>query len=612
MRSMLNTLKKIGLVILALSISFLTNAEIKDLPVKIVNGKRYHYYEVQPKETVYSLCRKLGITRQELVETNPSVADGLKAYQLLLFPLSSTINANHHAAVSEYKVQQGETGYGISRKFGMTLDEFYQLNPSSIDGINSGQIVKIKTLSQEQPLSDKNCGNTQSVSNSSDAIIIQQEGSSNYLVKSGDTFFGIAQKFGLGVDQLRAANKDVDILKEGMTINLPQACCELNNHISDNSNQTSPVKISNENTISYNNIEQAQDTLVIALALPLNATTDKRDARAVNAIEFYRGFMMSVDSLCNFGKPLKILTYDTQGSEERVNQILVDKELKKAHVILSPDEPKHLDLFAKYAEDNKIYLLNQFVIKDESYKTKSYVIQSNIPHESMYQKAVDYYVKSFKDKTPVFLKRSNGKVDKIEFVNLLKKALSDEGEKYHEIEFKDKLSLATLSQLPDSVNYAFIPVSSSISELNRFVSAINNFKEGRLSSNISLFGYPEWLIARGETLEALHEINSYIFSRFYSVDNDFAMNELKSRFRQWYGVGIADKIPRQGVYGFDTGMFLIRTLNNNNGDFSRLPMSYYGNQNSFDFIKENGGGFVNDELYIINFAPGNIYFKFLI
>ena len=39
----------------------------------------YHYYEVPAKETVYSLCYKLDITKDEMIRHNPSVADGLRS-----------------------------------------------------------------------------------------------------------------------------------------------------------------------------------------------------------------------------------------------------------------------------------------------------------------------------------------------------------------------------------------------------------------------------------------------------------------------------------------------------------------------------------------------------
>lgn len=613
MYSMLQRIKKLVLVAVVGISSLMAYAEIgvSELPTKTINGKQYHYYEVMPQETVYSLCRRFGISREELISANPSVADGLKAYQTLLFPVKNTQERTTGVRVFDYRVQRGETGYGISRKFGMTLEDFYQLNPNIAEGgLKAGMIVKVRK-SEGQTDDATILPQTHSNVDDNQQIDVDKNDQAIYKVKSGDTFFGIAQRYGLGVDQLRNTNPGIDVLKEGMTITLPQSC---------NENQSIEVGPSQSDLLATHSdrhrlecvedVVSDVDTLVIALVLPLKASTVKRDVRATNSLEFYRGFMLAVDSLRNYGKPLKVLTYDTDGSDERVKEILLNPELRTAHVILAPDAVSQLNLFVEFAANNKIYLLNQFVIKDQSYLTNPYVIQSNIPQKEMYQKAIDYYLNSFPTSVPVFLKRTDGKTDKEEFVGMLKDALSVAGRKYHEIEFKDKLSLTTLSQLPQGVGYAFIPVSSAIKELNCFVSAVSKFKAERLDSNICVWGYAEWLTARGGTLEALHNANAYIFSRFFSVDKDFAQEELQNKFRYWYGIGIADRVPRQGVYGFDTGMYLIRALNVNNGDFGRYPSSYFGIQNSFEFIQHTEGGFVNDEMYIINFAPGSGIFKF--
>ena len=613
MYSMLQRIKKLVLVAVVGISSLMAYAEIgvSELPTKTINGKQYHYYEVMPQETVYSLCRRFGISREELISANPSVADGLKAYQTLLFPVKKIQEESISSKDIDYQVQRGETGYGISRKFGMTLADFYQLNPNIAEGgLKAGMIVKVRK-SEGQTDDATILPQTHSNVDDNQQIDVNKNGQAIYKVKSGDTFFGIAQRYGLGVEQLRNANPEIDMLKEGITITLPQSC---------NENQSIEVGPSQSDLLATHSdrhrlecvedVVSDVDTLVIALVLPLKASTVKRDVRATNSLEFYRGFMLAVDSLRNYGKPLKVLTYDTDGSDERVKEILLNPELRTAHVILAPDAVSQLNLFAEFAANNKIYLLNQFVIKDQSYLTNPYVIQSNIPQKEMYQKAIDYYLNSFPTSVPVFLKRTDGKTDKEEFVGILKNALSEAGRKYHEIEFKDKLSLTTLSQLPQGVGYAFIPVSSAIKELNCFVSAVSKFKAERLDSNICVWGYAEWLTARGGTLEALHNANAYIFSRFFSVDKDFAQEELQNKFRYWYGVGISDRVPRQGVYGFDTGMYLIRALNVNNGDFSRYPSSYFGIQNSFEFIHQPEGGLVNDEMYIINFAPGSAIFKF--
>ena len=64
----------IAAILMGAASVFALHAAVKDLPVKTVNGRLYHYYEVPAKETVYSLCYKLDISKDEMIRHNPSVA----------------------------------------------------------------------------------------------------------------------------------------------------------------------------------------------------------------------------------------------------------------------------------------------------------------------------------------------------------------------------------------------------------------------------------------------------------------------------------------------------------------------------------------------------------
>ena len=130
-------------ILTALAIAVVANFSVyaMDLPKRLVNGKEYYYYEVKNKETIYGICRDLGITKAQLVKFNPSVADGLRSGVTLYFPVDEMDNAvtestpkakpetaPAHQTVSNsssniHLVQKGETIYGISRHYGMTQDE---------------------------------------------------------------------------------------------------------------------------------------------------------------------------------------------------------------------------------------------------------------------------------------------------------------------------------------------------------------------------------------------------------------------------------------------------------------------------------------------------------
>lgn len=64
-----------------------------DLPTKNINGETYHYYVVKQKETVYSLCKRFGISKDEIVKYNPAVADGLKTGMTLYFPAENNVGS---------------------------------------------------------------------------------------------------------------------------------------------------------------------------------------------------------------------------------------------------------------------------------------------------------------------------------------------------------------------------------------------------------------------------------------------------------------------------------------------------------------------------------------
>ncbi|MDE5836801.1 MAG: LysM peptidoglycan-binding domain-containing protein, partial [Paramuribaculum sp.] len=93
--------------LMAISLTVSAQSPIDALPVKMVNGLSYHYYTVESKETIYSICRKLDISQEELVRLNPSVEDGLKSGQTLYFPMKlNNVTSRVHT------VKKKETLYG--------------------------------------------------------------------------------------------------------------------------------------------------------------------------------------------------------------------------------------------------------------------------------------------------------------------------------------------------------------------------------------------------------------------------------------------------------------------------------------------------------------------
>ena len=131
---------------------------------------------------------------------------------------------------------------------------------------------------------------------------------------------------------------------------------------------------------------------------------------------------------------------------------------------------------------------------------------------------------------------------------------------------------------------------------------------------VRVFGYPEWITFRGESQKQLHELNTSIYSRFYSNPDDVRVKEINELYKKWYGSEMGNFLPSQGLLGFDMGMFVIESLRapsvalDSPGAVSvdNGMKIYDGVQNSFHIVRVPNAGAVNDMLYIITFRPSGI------
>ena len=123
-----------------------------------------------------------------------------------------------------HEVQKGETLYSISRKYGISVGELCSENNLSTSAvIKTGQKLKIPTQNSSETK------NTQKV-----------EKTDTYIVKKGDTLYGIAKRFGISVETLTILNKmsGSNTIKVGQVLTVPLATSENTNQEKQTSKHT--------------------------------------------------------------------------------------------------------------------------------------------------------------------------------------------------------------------------------------------------------------------------------------------------------------------------------------------------------------------------------------
>lgn len=620
--------KRISSTLIALiSVVLASMADITELPVKIVDGKSYYYYDVQPKETIYSICRRLNISKEQLFEANPSVAsDGLKANSTLYFP--KKLNGSDEVAGSTHLVRKGETIYGICHTYGITPDQLEKWNPDIREGLKAGMMVYVTApgLSIENevaaqpkdeiPTSERVIADVRNAQSDADDISVANE-YLLYKVKDKETFYSIAHSHGISVADLEAANPETGILKAGQILRIPSLRTADNGNLT--AQQTSPaiaITVPGSLNTGTDGSEEITEEIVsaqepvaakgidIAVILPFMAEKNPQPRQSQLYTEFYKGLLLAVDSMRHCGTPIKVLAFDTNGSDDSLRSILSNPELKNVRLIIAPENDNQLEQIADFGDSNDVSVLNLFAIRSQAHLNHPSVFQANIPHNEMYTRAVNGIVKDMSGRIPVIISTGDSDSDKQEFIRMLKRRLAAEGIEYKTVNYTTALSIDDLSSLDRSKAYSFIPASVKQTDLNRILPALIEFKQSMMtvSDPVRLYGYPEWTTFRGETLENMHAMNTYVYSRFFTVPDDPWASEVQSSFQNWYGVPMGNFVPRQGLLGFDTGMYIIGALRND------YPVSTYnGVQNGFHFNRPEGvKGHVNTELYFVNFRPSGL------
>ncbi len=161
----------------------------------------------------------------------------------------------------------------------------------------------------------------------------------------------------------------------------------------------------------------------------------------------------------------------------------------------------------------------------------------------------------------MILSATEGSADKQPFVDQLTSALRRAGIDYATIDYNGILGLDDLASLDRDGRYAFIPTSSRQADPQPGAPGADR-AQGAMSGYdpVRLYGYPEWTTFRGETLTNMHTVNTYVYSRFFTSPEDPWAKRVEDAYERWYGQPMAAAVPRQGLLGFDTGMFSSRPL----------------------------------------------------
>lgn len=352
-------------------------------------------------ETLYSISKKYSIKTDDIIKLNPEAKGGVKENTVLTLPSGvKTVATKTSLNKYEYQVQQGETLYAISKKLGVSVDEMIKNNPTSKEGVTSGQILtyfatKKYFSTQQQTLKNETVSKKEipnfhtiqaeetkySVSKkygisipeleelnphiknvfeigmqirlNKNAILpkvtvaeVKQVPTKTmfYSVQQGETLFSISRKFGISVDEITKKNPSVSSgLTVGMELLLPEKK-EIDATIQSDSTDGLKKKVSLLETVN----KTKQRNLV--LLMPFNINRIEKDSAKTKieylktdkflniTLDFYQGALKAIDSAKVLGLPINAKVYDAETSKysSNVASIIKNNNFSTVDVVIGP------------------------------------------------------------------------------------------------------------------------------------------------------------------------------------------------------------------------------------------------------------------------------------
>ncbi|MGI6112923.1 MAG: LysM peptidoglycan-binding domain-containing protein [Mahellales bacterium] len=162
-------------------------------------------YIIQAGDTLFALARRFNTTVDAIIRLNPGIdPQSLRIGQRICIPGVPSPGACPPGTFP-YIIQAGDTFFSLAQRFGTTVDAIIRANP----GVDPNRLMIGQRICIPGVPPPGAC----------------PPGTFPYIIRAGDTFFSLAQRFGTTVDAIIRANPGVDPnrLMIGQRICIPTA-----------------------------------------------------------------------------------------------------------------------------------------------------------------------------------------------------------------------------------------------------------------------------------------------------------------------------------------------------------------------------------------------------
>ena len=511
---------------------------------KIIGGKKYLIHKVEKGQSLYGIAKLYAVDLNVLVIENPEAIDGIKTGQELKIPTEKPKPAGLSAADLEkyltHTVVKGETVYSICYKYQITEAQLTQLNPDVRNGLKEGAVLKIKDKTKVVPTNTVSTQQTNTIVTTVTTTTVKDTTPVTTINKGKKSVYnvGIFLPFRL---------KESDLL----------------------------------------NI----DELIV----------NKQNFPATEqlAIDFYEGLVRAADSLKSADFSVNFKIYDVGEKDSlQVLKYARDENFKNLDLIIGPLYNSSFKIIASEAKKMQIPCVSPLTQQNKVLFESVFASKTTPANNTLLEGLATFCTDSLNNQHVVLV--NSGAFKDQQNIKYFKQLYN---EKMFDKTLKDTLpevrgANAKTLYKTDKINY-FIVLTENEVFISDFVTHLNMFADKK--ENIRLVGLRKWLTFENLDLEYLNRFG-FIFPAPYFIDNENVyLKNLNTAYRQKYNTDAGDYY----YYANELGLYYFNLLKTIGPGFctslDKNPKK--GNVLSFDFYHPNNNtGFENRSVQIIRYT----------
>lgn len=592
-------------------------------------GKPYYLHFVKQGETLFGISKAYNVSIQEIQTENPEVEKGMKVDQVLRIPYTeiskqgdaiqgkaeimkpdSVVKPAGKLQFIEHIVSKKETLYGISKQYGVTVDDLIKANPSMTE-LRSGMIIKVPFLAAEEKSGKEpiKAVNAEKVQIPDNGLLI---------VKQGQTLYSIGKQYNISEEELLRLNPELkEGLKTGQSIKLKESGVAQQAGADTKADLIKagidkPAKQESLPAGCAGNAETG-NTYEVALLLPLNLEMADsilrtpvenlpplRNFKSFDLFQFYLGSLMALDSLESAGCRVNFHVYDADSETDttKIKRVLRRNEMSRMDLIIAPVFARSYAIVARFGLQHQIPVVNPLSRRGSILEGNNQVYKIYPGEEAIATKLASFISERFPEANIILVRntlKENAIIASV-FADTLKKVNPQAN--FHEVVYQEEGMNGVNKFLDNARRNVVLLLTGSRTIVPAFVSKLNAYAK---TNDIMLFGLPGWEDIEMET-EFLLTLNYHQVVPSYVDYDDISIKKFVSEFRERYGAQPLQE--REAFLGYDVTFYFVSALTRFGTSFAECLPAYVlpGLQYNFRFRQSSSGsGYENSDARILRY-----------